>query len=73
MGIGTFLKVLGSAFDIAGVVLLFLYWLPRAIDFGGIDQRQYPASIRVQAGAKIGLSFLIIGFAFQISGALCAS
>lgn len=69
----TILASLGLVLDIVGAILLFIYWLPKKIDYGGIDQRQKPASVQTHAGAKLGLGLLMIGFTLQLAGNLCGA
>lgn len=70
MDIGTVLVVLGLSIDIVGVILLFVFWLPKKVDYGGLDQSKNPASVKAHTGAKVGLALLMLGFVLQIVGTI---
>ena len=65
---------IGLIFDIIGVVLLFKYGLPSEISstgstglsIEGTDENEVNKWKTYSLWSKIGLSFILIGFAFQL-------
>jgi hypothetical protein len=73
----TLINIIGLAFDIIGVVLLFFYELPKP-ENGALLLESAPPKIEREKTRKIkrrfsviGLIFLIIGFSFQIISNFC--
>jgi hypothetical protein len=72
--------IIGLIFDIIGVLMLFQYGLPSKIEVGDIiiadestddEIKRDKENRRIKKLAYIGLSFILLGFVFQLIGAIC--
>lgn len=76
--ISSYLNIVGLCFDITGVIMLFKYGLPVDVDKGGYqymvaekqDEDEQKKWIKYEFRSKVGLTMLILGFAFQLGGSV---
>lgn len=74
MEYGNTINSIGLIFDIIGVLLLFKYGVPSEINSTGsitlileqVDQEEIKKWKKYNLWSKIGLLFIILGFAFQL-------
>jgi hypothetical protein len=73
-------SIIGLILDIIGVLMLFRYGLPSEIEIGDIiianestdsELKRGNKNRRIKKLAYIGLSFILLGFIFQLLGAIC--
>jgi hypothetical protein len=65
---------LGLIFDIAGVIIIWLYGLPPQVDRAGaqhliteqVDEQEREKAARYDRYSRYGLALLIAGFVFQL-------